>query len=71
MADKIQKSVRFEQAENGFIISQDITVFDSNGEWKSSENKKFVSTTASGTKKLIAELTDDMKDGVKGNDKSV
>lgn len=69
MASKKRINVSFKKVENGFIIDQNITTYDADGNYLKDESRQFVSTTASGTKKLIGELTDEMKDDV-GNDKN-
>lgn len=65
MADKKESQITFRKVENGFIIKRNTEIFNEKGEWKSSEKKEFVSTTAAGTKKMINEMTESMKDEIK------
>lgn len=64
MADKKQTHIRFRKVENGFIIAKDTDIFNDNGEFKKSDNKEFVSTSASETKKLITDMTEELQDEI-------
>jgi hypothetical protein len=64
---KEKNEISFEEVENGFIITQTTDFFKSTGEWEKTERKKFVSTTATGTRKIIKELTDKLKKEVEDN----